>query len=107
MLGNFKFVLTKDIKLFIGFAHHDFHYDICGGLDVFQIRSAGYLHFGKISDEPEESWHPNGSSIGYRIGVRPDDQVFIKTRLKELGIEDIDVIDLMTTKSPHRAMIQL
>lgn len=103
--GAFKFVLSKEKVLYIGFARSDYHMDICGNLDRFAIRSAGYLDYhDDLSDKTQlPEWIPNGSSEGYGIGIRPDDQEAIKAAL--ISMSDIDVVDLMDDNA--RCKIQL
>lgn len=93
--GAFKFVLAKDKTLYIGFAHSDYHMDICGNLDRYQIRSAGYLaYYVDLLDENQApEWIPNGSSEGYGIGIRHDDLDDIKAALASMS--DVDIVEQM------------
>lgn len=96
--GAFKFVLATDKTLYIGFAHSDYHMDICGDLDRYQIRSAGYLAYdgveeGKEEDNEKHIWFANGKSEGYGIGCRPDDGLEIRQYLMTLS--DSDIVEQM------------
>lgn len=96
--GAFKFVLAKDKTLYIGFAHSDYHMDICGNLDRYQIRSAGYLAYdgieeGKEEDSEEHIWVANGKSEGYGFGCRFADQIEIQNYL--MNLSDSDIVEQM------------
>lgn len=95
--GAFKFVLAKDKTLYIGFAHSDYHMDICGNLDRYQIRSAGYLAYDGVEEGEEDNekhiWFANGKSEGYGIGCRPDDGLEIRRYLMTLS--DSDIVEQM------------
>ena len=98
--GAFKFVLAKDKTLYIGLAHSDYHMDICGNLDRYQIRSAGYLAYDGVEEGKEEEedseehiWVANGKSEGYGIGCRFDDAIEIQKYL--MTISDSDIAEQM------------
>jgi hypothetical protein len=62
-VGNYKFVLSKTGRLYVGFAHSDYHQEIAG-IPHSDVKSAGYLLWGV-----DEVCLPNGKSIGYGIDV--------------------------------------
>ena len=72
----FKFVLTKDNDLFIGF-DYDYHADIAPvrGSDV---KAAGHLRY-------DNGWVLYGESIGFDISFSEDDEEVV---LKILGTID-------------------
>ena len=91
--GAFKFVLAKDKTLYIGLAHSDYHMDICGNLDRYQIRSAGYLAYDGVEEGKEHIWVANGKSEGYGIESRFDDQIEIQNYLMKFS--DLDIAEQM------------
>lgn len=92
--GQFKFVLSKEEKLYIGYSG-DFHADICGLLRR-EVLAAGYIAFDG------DTAIPNGKSIGYSISAEGYEDLVSQ---KLGGLTKREIFKLLEEGAEHRIVI--
>lgn len=78
----FKFVLTRDKTLYIGF-ETDYHAQICNDASRFDVVGAGYL---KVIGG---AWLSYGNSIGYDVSFNHRQEALIQQLLKDVSEESV------------------